>query len=145
MTKKNPEAERYALAEKRLRRYTNQLRYNRKAEIVQTKNPITERYVKIDRSTGWIIGHKKSPGPYKNIPIARRRRKRRSPTKVEEGQVRRNRKAEIVQIKNPKTERYVMIDRATGRIIKYKKTKGPYKNIPIARKRRRKEDQGSDT
>jgi hypothetical protein len=39
-------------------------------------------------------------------------------------------KKEIVQIKNPKTGRYVKIDRAAGRIIDHKKTQGPYRNIP---------------
>lgn len=30
---------------------------------------MTDRYVKIDKLTACIIGHKKSKGPYKNIPI----------------------------------------------------------------------------
>ncbi len=38
-------------------------------EIVQVRNPKTERYVKIDVTVGEIISHKKSPNPYKNIPI----------------------------------------------------------------------------
>ena len=42
-----------------------------KHDIVQVKNPKTERYVKIDRTEGKIISHKKSEGPYKNIPVAR--------------------------------------------------------------------------
>ncbi len=37
--------------------------------IVQTKNPRTQRYVKIDRVHGKILSTKKSPGPYKNIHI----------------------------------------------------------------------------
>ena len=41
--------------------------------IVQVKNPKSNHYVKIDRSAGKIISHKKSEGPYKNIPIARKR------------------------------------------------------------------------
>ena len=40
--------------------------------IVQTKNPRSERYVKINRSKGIITAHKKSDGPYKNIPIIRK-------------------------------------------------------------------------
>jgi hypothetical protein len=44
-------------------------------DVVQVKNPKTGRYVKIDRSEGKIIGHKKSEGPYKNVPIARKRTK----------------------------------------------------------------------
>jgi hypothetical protein len=34
---------------------------------VQAKNPVTDRYVKIDKSTGRIIDQKKTPGPYKGI------------------------------------------------------------------------------
>lgn len=44
-------------------------------------------------------------------------------------------KKDVVQVKNPKTGRYVKIDRAKGKIIDHKKSKGPYKNVPIARKR----------
>jgi len=47
----------------------------KKRNIIQTKNPKSERYVKIDRSAGRILAHKKSPGPYKNVPIARKRSK----------------------------------------------------------------------
>jgi hypothetical protein len=46
-----------------------------KKDIVQVKNPKTDRYVKIDRDAGRIIDHKKSEGPYKGIPIARKRNK----------------------------------------------------------------------
>jgi len=46
-----------------------------KKDIVQVKNPKTDRYVKLDRDAGKIIDHKKSPGPYKNIPIARKKNK----------------------------------------------------------------------
>jgi hypothetical protein len=41
---------------------------------------------------------------------------------------------EVVQVKNPKTDRYVKIDRSVGRIVGYKPTRGPYKNVPVARK-----------
>ncbi len=34
---------------------------------VQALNPITKRWVKIDTTTGRIVGHKKSPEPYKHI------------------------------------------------------------------------------
>jgi hypothetical protein len=47
----------------------------KKAKIIQTKNPKTGRYVKIDRSAGRIIDTKKSPGPYKSVPVARKRSK----------------------------------------------------------------------
>ena len=43
-------------------------------DIVQALNPRTDRYVKIDREAGRIISQKKSPGPYKNVPIAERRK-----------------------------------------------------------------------
>ncbi len=36
-------------------------------ERAQAKNPITDRYVKIDTSTGRIIDQKKTPGPYKGV------------------------------------------------------------------------------
>ena len=48
---------------------------NAKKDIVQVKNPKSNRYIKIDRDAGMIIGYKKSEGPYKNIPIARKRDK----------------------------------------------------------------------
>ena len=34
---------------------------------VQALNPVTKRWVKIDTSTGKIIGHKSSSTPYKNV------------------------------------------------------------------------------
>lgn len=43
-------------------------------------------------------------------------------------------KHDFVQVKNPKTERYVKIDRAEGRIISQKTSPGPYKGVPVARK-----------
>jgi hypothetical protein len=43
-----------------------------KQAVVQVKNPRTDRYVKINRTEGRIMSHKKSPGPYKNVPIARK-------------------------------------------------------------------------
>jgi hypothetical protein len=45
----------------------------KKRDVVQVQNPKTNRYVKIDRTKGKILSHKKSDGPYKNIPIARKR------------------------------------------------------------------------
>jgi hypothetical protein len=41
--------------------------------IVQTKNPRTGKYIKIDRSKGKILSNKKSDGPYKGIPDIRKR------------------------------------------------------------------------
>jgi len=43
-----------------------------KRDVVQVKNPKSGHYIKIDRSAGRILSHKKSPNPYKNIPIARK-------------------------------------------------------------------------
>jgi len=34
---------------------------------VQVKNPVTGRWVKIDTTSGKIIDHKKTQGPYKNV------------------------------------------------------------------------------
>lgn len=34
---------------------------------IQALNPLTKRYVKIDTSTGRIVDHKKSAGPYKGV------------------------------------------------------------------------------
>ncbi len=36
---------------------------------VQVCNPITKKFVKINRDIGAIIAHKRTSGPYKNIPI----------------------------------------------------------------------------
>lgn len=38
-------------------------------ELVQLLNPRSHRYVKVDKTAGTIVSHKKSPGPYKGIPI----------------------------------------------------------------------------
>lgn len=40
-----------------------------KPDYVQLRNPRTGLYVKIDRTKGWIVAHKKSKGPFKNVPI----------------------------------------------------------------------------
>lgn len=48
-----------------------------KSDIVQVKNPRTGRYVKIDRAKGKIISHKKSEGKYKNVPVARKNKKKK--------------------------------------------------------------------
>ena len=44
-------------------------------KVVQTKNPKTGHYIKIDRSKGKIISHKKSKGPYKDVPVIRKKKK----------------------------------------------------------------------
>jgi hypothetical protein len=43
---------------------------SKKKDLVQVKNPRTGRYVKIDRTQGLIVAHKRSAGPYKNVPVA---------------------------------------------------------------------------
>ena len=47
-------------------------------------------------------------------------------------------KKKIGQVKNPRTGRYVKIDRDKGRIISHKPTKGPYKGVPVIRKKKSK-------
>jgi len=47
----------------------------KKPKLVQTKNPRSGHYVKIDRSKGKIISHKSSKGPYKGVPITRKKGK----------------------------------------------------------------------
>ncbi|HTO14562.1 MAG TPA: hypothetical protein VLZ83_02275 [Edaphocola sp.] len=42
--------------------------------IVQTKNPRTGKYVKIDREKGKIVSNKKSEGPYKGVPVIRKKK-----------------------------------------------------------------------
>jgi glutamate dehydrogenase/leucine dehydrogenase len=42
-------------------------------DYVQVHNPKTDRYVKIDRTQGRIVSHKRSPGPYKGVRIAEKR------------------------------------------------------------------------
>ena len=46
----------------------------KKRDVVQVKNPRTSKYVKIDRSAGKIVSTKKSPGPYKGVPVARKKK-----------------------------------------------------------------------
>ena len=43
-----------------------------KHKIIQTKNPRSNRYVKLDLEKGMVIASKKSEGAYKNIPIIRK-------------------------------------------------------------------------
>ena len=45
---------------------------SKKHDIVQVKNPRSGHYVKIDRTVGKIMSHKKSEGKYKGIPVARK-------------------------------------------------------------------------
>lgn len=47
---------------------------SKKKGKVQTKNPRTGKYVKIDRDKGRIISTKKSEGPYKGVPIIRKKK-----------------------------------------------------------------------
>ena len=43
---------------------------------------------------------------------------------------------DLVQVRNPKTGKYILIDRAKGVILEHKETKGPYKDVPIAKPKR---------
>ena len=43
-------------------------------ERAQAKNPLTNRYVKIDTSTGRIVDQKKTPGPYKGVKDVTRKK-----------------------------------------------------------------------
>lgn len=36
---------------------------------VQLRNPMTGYWVKVDRKQGKIVAQKKTPGPFKNVPI----------------------------------------------------------------------------
>ena len=40
-------------------------------------------------------------------------------------------KPDLVQVRDPRSGLYVKIDRAAGRILGYKKSAGPYKNVQI--------------
>lgn len=37
-------------------------------------------------------------------------------------------KLKIIQVRNPRTDRYVKIDREAGKILEHKKTPGPFKD-----------------
>jgi len=38
-----------------------------RSDRVQVKNPVTNRWVKLDTTMGRIVDTKKSPGPYKGV------------------------------------------------------------------------------
>ena len=38
---------------------------------------------------------------------------------------------ELVQVLNPVTKQYVLIDKSIGSILKHSRTSKPYKNVPI--------------
>ena len=38
---------------------------------------------------------------------------------------------DLVQVKNPRSGRYVKIDRSVGRIVSQKKSPGPYKGVRV--------------
>ena len=40
----------------------------------QVFNPVTRRWVKVDTKFGGIIQHKKTPGPFKNVKILKKRK-----------------------------------------------------------------------
>ena len=43
----------------------------------------------------------------------------------------RGKKRDLVQVQNPRSGRYVKIDRSVGRIVSYKKSPGPYKGVRV--------------
>lgn len=49
-------------------------------------------------------------------------------------------KARFVQLKNPRSGHYIKIDRKLGKVLEYKDSDGPYEGIPIARRKRVKEE-----
>ena len=48
----------------------------KKKKKVQVYNPKTKKWVKIDKETGKIVAHKKSSGPYKDVPKHRPSKKK---------------------------------------------------------------------
>lgn len=40
----------------------------------------------------------------------------------------------LVQLLNPITKRYVLVDKVAARIVSHKRTRGPYKGVLIVRK-----------
>ena len=48
------------------RRDRNGQLHGQYTDRVQARNPITGNWVKIDTSSGRILGHKSTPGPYKH-------------------------------------------------------------------------------
>jgi len=38
---------------------------------------------------------------------------------------------ELVQVRNPRTGNYILIDKATGMIVEHKETSGTYDDIPV--------------
>lgn len=47
---------------------------DKKHDVVQAKNPRSNKYVKIDRTEGKIVSQKQTPGPYKEVPVARKKK-----------------------------------------------------------------------
>ena len=67
------------------------LKEEKKPRYIQLLHPRTNRYTKFDTVEGGIVSHKKSPGPYKNIPIY----KYRKPKPVSAEKLLKNLKGEI--------------------------------------------------
>lgn len=53
---------------------TKKTTWSGKRDVVQVKNPKSGHYIKIDRGAGKIVSHKKSDGPYKGVPVAKKRK-----------------------------------------------------------------------
>lgn len=68
---KNTNVERVnVISVKKVNKATEKAKMNKKrTNVVQVQNPRTGRYVKINKDKGRIVAHKKSDGPFKNVPI----------------------------------------------------------------------------
>jgi hypothetical protein len=42
-------------------------------------------------------------------------------------------KDDLVQVLNPRTNRWTLVDTKNGKILKHSRTKNPYKNVRIAK------------
>ena len=53
-------------------------RKTKKKTVVQVYNPATKHWVKVDRATGKVTGHKKTKGKYKSIPVHRKKKREKT-------------------------------------------------------------------
>lgn len=45
-------------------------------------------------------------------------------------------RAQILQILNPRTGRYVLVDRDAGEVLEHREEEGPYPGVPVAKWRK---------
>jgi hypothetical protein len=69
---KSPSAAKRASAVLSDRRAVSKTKTVAASSLSQLRNPRSGRYVMVDRTSGSIISHKKSPGSYKSVPIAKK-------------------------------------------------------------------------